>query len=108
MSSGVPDGYRGKVKAATQKEIDMPDSDGMLGDMEFETKLNDLGENQPELIRFIARQQFTTGKVMIAHGKRIKKLESQNKRAMGIIGGIGAVIATAFIQTLNYLLGRQS
>lgn len=78
----------------------------MLENMEFEERLNDLGDDEPELIRFIARQQFATSKVLVNHGRRIKKVEGQSKRTMGIIGGVGAVIATAFIQTLNYLLGK--
>ena len=84
----------------------MPDEDGMLGDMEFEDRLNDLGENQPNLIRFIARQQFATGKVLVTHGKKIKALEKQNRKLFGIIGGGSALVATAITAALDYFLRR--
>ena len=84
----------------------MPDSNGMLGDMDFEQKLNDLGNDEPELIRFIARQQFSTSKVLVDHGKRIKSLENKTKKMMGAVGGAGAIFATAVTATLDYFLKR--
>ncbi len=78
----------------------------MLNDMDFEQKLNDLGNDQPELIRFIAHQQFSTGKVLIDHGKRLKSLEHKNKKLFGFVGGIGALIATFIMGIADYFLRR--
>ncbi len=80
----------------------------MLEDAEFENQMTEMGEDQPRLLRFIATQQFTTSKVLVDHGRRIKKLEGRNNKIMGIIGGAGAVIATTFIETLNYFMRRPS
>ena len=77
-----------------------------LNDMDFEQKLNDLGNDEPELIRFIARQQFSSSKVLIDHGKRIKSLEGKNKKMMGAVGGAGAILATAVTTILDYFLRR--
>ena len=79
----------------------------MLEDAEFENEINELGDNQLGLIKFVARQQFTTSKVLIDHGKRIKSLEKQNKKVMGGIGVFGAIIATAITATLDYFIKRQ-
>lgn len=80
----------------------------MLEDFEFENQINAMGDDQPALIKFVARQQFATSKVLVSHNNRIKKVEGQNKRVLFIIGSFGAVIATAFIETLNYFLRRPS
>lgn len=84
----------------------MPDNDGMLGDMEFEDRLNDLGENQPKLLNFIARQQFSTSKMLIDHSKRIKSLEKTDKKRLGFVGAGGAILATAVTATIDYFLRR--
>ena len=78
----------------------------MLDDLEFENQINAMGDNQPELIKFVARQQFTTGKVLVDHGKRIKRLENKNNKVMGAVGGASAILATAITATLDYLLRR--
>ncbi len=52
----------------------------MLDDLEFENQINALGDDQPALIKFVARQQFSTGKVLVAHGKRLKSLEGASIR----------------------------
>ena len=75
----------------------------MLGDLEFENQINELGDNQTELIKFVARQQFSTSKTMVSHGKRIKSLESKNKKMFGFVGGAGAILATAITYRLFFI-----
>ncbi len=84
----------------------MADDIDMLDDMEFETQLTAMGDDQPELLKFVARQTFTTSKVLVNHGKRIKSLEKTNKKTFGIIGAVSAVLATAVVATMDYLLKR--
>ena len=86
----------------------MADEIDMLTDMDFEQKLNDLGNDEPELIRFIARQQFSSSKVLLSHGKRIKKLENRNKKTIGIVGAAGVILATIVTATIDYFLRRGS
>ena len=84
----------------------MNDEIDMLGDAEFENQMNAMGDDQPALIKFVARQQFATGKVLVAHGKRLKSLEHKNKRLFGFVGGIGALIATFIMGIADYFLRR--
>ncbi len=84
----------------------MPNEIDMLEDVEFENQINALGDDQLALIKLVARQQFSTGKVLISHGKRIKKLEGQNKKVFGIVGGAGAILASAIVATLDYIFRR--
>ena len=90
----------------TNKGIDMPDNNGMLDDLEFENQINELGDDQPALIKFVARQQFSTSKVLIDHGRRIKSLEGKNKKMMGAVGGASAFVATVITATIDYFLKR--
>ena len=83
----------------------MADHD-MLDDLEFENQISELGDNQPELIKFVARQQFSTSKVLVSHDKRIKSLENKNKKLFGFVGATGAILATAVTATIDYLLRR--
>ena len=83
----------------------MPEID-MLEDAEFENQITAMGDDQPALIKFVARQQFSTSKVLVDHGKRIKSLESKNKKMMGAVGGAGAILATAITATLDHFLKR--
>jgi len=85
----------------------MADEIDMLEDAEFENQISAMGDNQLELTKFVARQQFTTSKVLVSHGKRIKKLEKQNRKMMGIIGSAGAIFGTAITATIDYMLKRQ-
>ena len=52
----------------------MPEEIDMLEDAEFENQINEMGDDQPALIKFVARQQFATSKVLVSHGKRIRSL----------------------------------
>ena len=78
----------------------------MLDDLEFENQISELGDDQPALIKFVARQQFSTSKVLVDHGKRIKSLENKNRKVMGFVGGASAIFATAVTATIDYLLRR--
>ncbi len=83
----------------------MPDNE-MLDDLEFENQITALGDDQPALIKFVARQQFDASKVLVKHDKRIKKLEGQNKKVFGVVGGAGAILASAIVATLDYIFRR--
>jgi len=80
----------------------------MLDDLEFENQINALGDDQPALMKFVARQQFTTGKVLVSHGRRLKSLEHRSRKTMGFVGVTGAVIATAVTATIDYFVKRGS
>ncbi len=83
----------------------MPEID-MLEDAEFEGQLTAMGDNQLELIKFVARHQFSTSKVLVDHGRRIKSLEKKNKKAMGVVGASGAIIASAVAALIDYFMRR--
>jgi len=85
----------------------MPNHD-MLDDLEFENQINALGDDQPALIKFVARQTFETSKVLVKHDKRIKSLEGQNKKLFGAVGGASAFVASVITATLDYFLRRPS
>ena len=78
----------------------------MLDDLAFENKLTDMEDDLPTLIKFLAREQRSTGKVLVSYGKRIKKIEQRNYRFFGYIGAAGAILGTAITATLDYLIRR--
>ena len=80
----------------------------MIEDMKFENQLTELGDDQPKLIRFVAREQFKSNRILRDHGKRIHRLEGKNKKVMSFIGVTGAVIATAVTATIDYFIRRPS
>lgn len=77
----------------------MPD---MLDDLEFENQINALGDNQPALIKFVARQQFDTSKILVKHDKRIRNVEKQNKKAFGVVG----IMSASLVAVIDYFLRR--
>lgn len=83
----------------------MPDND-MLEDAQFENQINALGDDQPALIKFVARQQYDSSKVLHDHGKRIKSLEKKSNKLMGGIGLVSAILATAITTALDTFLRR--
>ena len=85
----------------------MPDNNGILSDLEFENQINDLGDNQLELIKFVARQQYSSSKVLIVHDKRLSKLEARDRKTFGISGGIGGIIGAAIASAVDYLIMRR-
>ncbi len=83
----------------------MPNST-MLSDMEFEERLQQLGDNQLELLKFVARNQYNMSKLCPIHSKKIEKLESRHRKELGTTGGIGAVIGVAIASALDFFLRR--
>ena len=79
---------------------------GMLNDLEFENRLNNMGDNQLELIKFVARQQFTSSKLLSIHDKKISDLETGDRRASGIVGGISGTITSVIIGVISYFTNK--
>ena len=84
----------------------MPEENEMFNDLEFENEMEKMADDQLALTKFAVRQGYATNKVVAGYGKRIKKLEGQNKRTMGLIGAAGAVLATAIAAFLDYFVRR--
>lgn len=78
----------------------------LLSDMEFEQRLNEFGDNELELLKFLARQQYHTSKLCPIHSKEIKALQNRDNKMMGIVGGIGAFVGWAISAVINYFTGR--
>ncbi len=78
----------------------------MLEDMEFESRLTELGDDQPALIKFVAREQYSVSKILISHEKRITKVEKANKKVFGIVGIVSAGFATVVIAIIDYFVRR--
>ena len=78
----------------------------MLSDLEFENQLNDMGDNQPELIKFVARQQFAGSKLLAVHDKKIFDLENGDRKASGIVGGISGTISSIIIGIISYFSNK--
>ncbi len=84
----------------------MQDPNGMISEMEFERQLEDMGDNQLELIKFIARRQYRMTTVCVNHGRKIYKLEIRNKRILAITGGSGTFLGGLAITVFNYFSNR--
>lgn len=84
----------------------MSNNPNFLNDMEFEKRLSEMGDNQPELIKFVARQQFSSSKTLTTHNSRIAILENGDRKMSGIVGGITGAITGIVIGVLNYLVHR--
>ena len=85
----------------------------MLNDIEFENQINELGDDQLALIKYVARQQFAASKFLAkhdiqiaSHDIQIASLESGNRRASGITGGISGTIGAVIIMVINYFTGN--
>lgn len=84
----------------------MADEIDMLEEAEFENQINAIGDDSTALTKFVAWQQFRASKVMLSHGKRIRKLEQANRKTFGIVGAVAAILATAVVAAIDYLLKR--
>lgn len=84
----------------------MSNGKNMLNDMEFEHRLAEMGDNQTELIKFVARQQYEMSKRCPVHEQRIGKLESRTKKGMAASGGAGVTI-TAIVWWLIELFSKR-
>lgn len=69
-------------------------------------RISELGDNQLELIKFVARQQFTSSRLLAKHDTQIASLETGNRKASGIMGGITGTITGAIIVAINYFTNR--
>ncbi len=78
----------------------------MLNDMDFENQMSELGDNLPELVKFVARQAYTTSRLTVSHEKRITDLEGRNNRFFGAVGGISGLLGAAFVKAIDYLVTR--
>ncbi len=82
---------------------------GMLSDMEFEQRLTELSDNQPELLKFVARQTYTVQSLVGGQDKRITRLENQERQQLqrnGGIGGIAGFVGAVIVIVINYLVGK--
>ncbi len=84
----------------------MADDKKMLESMDFEQHLQEMGDNQLELIKFIARQQFQMSTLCPVHDRRLRRLENRTKKELGVTGGIGAFFGVAIGAVVDYLLRR--
>ena len=82
----------------------MPYKDDMNTDLEFENHISVLSDRG--LIEFVARQVHDISKVCPVHDKRLRVVEKQTKKTMGLIGGTGAIIGTAITATIDYFIKR--
>ena len=80
----------------------MPNDKEILNDMEFESHLAEMGDNQLELIKFVARQQYKMSKLCPIHNKRIKALENKDKKMFGLTGGVGGIIGAIVASIIDY------
>ena len=81
---------------------------GILSDIEFENQIDKLGDNQLALIKFVARQQFASSKLLITHNDRIISIETGNRKSSSIIGGISGTITAIIIGIINYFTINRS
>ena len=79
---------------------------GMLNDLEFENQLNDFGDNQLELIKFVARQQFASSKLLNIHDTKIASLETGDRKASSITGGVSGTITGVIVGLISYFTNR--
>lgn len=81
-------------------------ANGFLSDMEFERRLNDMGDDQLALIKFVAHQQFEMSKLCPVHGKRIDKLESRSRKELGAIGGATTILGGCIVGVIDFFMRR--
>lgn len=78
----------------------------MLNDLEFENHIQELGDDLPKLVKFVARQQFEMSKELPAIERRVKDLEGRNNRFFGAVGGISGLLGAAFVKAIDYFITR--
>ena len=82
----------------------MSNGQEMLDDLELEKRISELDDRG--LQEFTARQVYETRKDVSSNTRRIKCLETRNKKTFAITGGIGSVIGAAIIAVINYFTTR--
>lgn len=75
----------------------MPNGRYILNDLEFDKEIKDMTDRQ--LMEFSARLSYS-------NAIRIISLEGRNKRTMGAIGGVGAIIGAALASAIDYFIRR--
>ena len=75
----------------------MPNGRYVINDLDFENKIKEMCDR--ELQEFTARLSYS-------NAIRIISLEGKDKKMMGTVGGISAVIGATIVTIANYLLGR--
>jgi hypothetical protein len=78
----------------------------MISDMDFESKLAKLGDNQTELLKFVARQQYESCQTLTSHDTRISTLETGSRKASGITGGITGTITGIIVGLISYFTSK--
>ncbi len=78
----------------------------MLSDMEFEHKLAEMGDDQPALLRFVAREAWKAAKLVQDHENRLKVIETRDANALTIGGGVGGVIGAAGASFVYWLMNK--
>ena len=91
----------------------MPNGKELLNDMDFNKKLDEMGDDLPSLVKFMAWRQYDMTKQLAevtslcpVQNKRIQKLETRGKKEVGASGGVGAVIGVAIATLIEFFLRR--
>lgn len=77
---------------------------GINQELEFEKRINGMADRQ--LLEFVARQNYETCQRCIEHDKRISFLESSNRKASSVAGGISGTITSIIIGLIGYFTNR--
>ena len=75
----------------------MPNGRYILNDLEFDKEIKAMGDR--ELMEF-------TAKLSYSNAIRIISLEGKNRKAMGAVGGAGALIGVAIASLIDYFIRR--
>ena len=91
----------------------MPDGKDMLNDMEFNKQLEQMGNDLPSLVKFVAWRQYDMAKELSKitalcpiHSDKIRRLEVRSKKEMGASSGIGATIGAAIVVIIDFFMHR--
>ncbi len=80
----------------------------IMDEIEFENRINELGDSQLALIKFVARQQFASSKLLALHESKITSLENGDRKLSSIAGGITGTITAIIIAIINYFVSKRS
>ena len=78
--------------------------DELLNEMDFKDRIRVMPDRQ--LSEFTAELVYENRIVSDDHEKRIKGLENQRRRTIGVTGGVSGIIGASFIAVIDYLLRR--
>ncbi len=75
-------------------------ANGINYELDFEKRIGEMQDRQ--LLEFVARQTFEiTGKCR-GYDKSIATLETRDRKASGVIGGISGTVTAIIISIINY------